>query len=145
MWYNTLLSWLLRSPFHGFLSGSMMLISFRGRKSGKAYSTPVNYFRAPGEQGEYLVTFSKPERVWWRNLRDGAQVTLHLQGKTVRGQATASQEVDLAKKFLNFYLTRNPKVARYFDVQMTPENLPEEASLTQAAEKLVVVLTRVME
>ena len=122
-----------------------MIISFRGRKSGKAYSTPVNYFRAPGEQGEYLVTFSKPERVWWRNLRDGAQVTLHLQGKTVRGQATASQDVNLAKKYLNVYLTRNPKVARYFDVQMTPENLPEEASLTQAAAKLVVILTRVVE
>ncbi len=121
----------------------MMIISFRGRKSGKAYSTPVNYFRAPGEQGEYLVTFSKPERVWWRNLRGGAQVTLHLQGKTVRGQATASQDVDLAMKYLIFFLTRNPKVARYFDVQMTPENLPEEPSLAQAAAKLVVVLTRV--
>ena len=145
MGYNTLLIWLLRSPFHGFLSGNMMIISFHGRKSGKAYSTPVNYFRAPGEQGEYLVTFSKPERVWWRNLRDGAQVTLYLKGKTVRGQATASQDVDLTKKYLNFYLTRNPKVARYFDVRITPENLPEDASLAQAAEKLVVVLTRVME
>ncbi|HSQ25896.1 MAG TPA: hypothetical protein VLM80_02115 [Anaerolineales bacterium] len=68
----------------------MMIISFRGRKSGKAYSTPVNYFLAPGEQGEYLVTFGKPERVWWRNLRDGAQITLCLKGNTVRGQATAS-------------------------------------------------------
>lgn len=143
MWYNTLLSWLLRSPFHGFLSGNMMIINFRGRKSGKAYSTPVNYFRASDEQGEFLVTFSKPERVWWRNLTGGAQVTLRLQGKTVSGQATASQDVDLAKKYLNVYLTRNPKVGRYFDVQMTPENLPEEASLAQAAEKLVVVLTRV--
>lgn len=145
MWYNTLLSWLLRSPFHGFLSGNMMIISFRGRKSGKGYSTPVNYFRAPGEQGEYLVTFSKPERVWWRNLRGGAQVTLRLQGNTVRGQATASQDLDLTKKYLNIYLTRNPKAARYFGVQMTPENLPEEASLAQAAGKLVIVLTQVME
>ena len=83
--------------------------------------------------------------MWWRNLRGGAQVTLCLKGNTVRGQATASQDVDLALKYLNFYLTRNPKVARYFDVQMNSENLPEEASLAQAAAKLVVVLTRVME
>ncbi len=48
MGYNTLLGWLLRSPFHRMLSGNMMIIRCRGRKSGKVYSTPVNYFRVPG-------------------------------------------------------------------------------------------------
>jgi hypothetical protein len=51
MGYNTLLIWLLRSPFHGFLSGSMMLISFRGRKSGKSLQHTGQLFSSPGRAG----------------------------------------------------------------------------------------------
>jgi len=35
MWYNTLMSWLLRSPFHGLLSKSTLLVTVTGRKSGR--------------------------------------------------------------------------------------------------------------
>ena len=38
-------AWLLRSPFHGMLSNGMMLITVSGRKTGKKYTTPVDYTR----------------------------------------------------------------------------------------------------
>jgi hypothetical protein len=41
--YNPIVSWLLRSPLQGLMSSSTMLITFAGRKSGKTYTTPVNY------------------------------------------------------------------------------------------------------
>jgi hypothetical protein len=34
---------LLRSPLHGIVGRSFMLITFTGRKSGRAYTTPVQY------------------------------------------------------------------------------------------------------
>ena len=43
--YNPSVSWLLRSPLHGLMNNSTMLITFAGRKSGKTYTTPLNYVR----------------------------------------------------------------------------------------------------
>ena len=42
---NVILPLILRSPFHGILSKNMMLLSFKGRKSGKVYTFPVGYAR----------------------------------------------------------------------------------------------------
>ncbi len=42
MWYNPIMMWLLRSPLHGMLSSSTMIITYTGRKSGKMFSTPDN-------------------------------------------------------------------------------------------------------
>jgi hypothetical protein len=33
----------LRSPAHGVVSKTILLITFTGRKSGKTYTTPVSY------------------------------------------------------------------------------------------------------
>jgi hypothetical protein len=40
---NDFMSWVLRSPLHGMLSNSMMLITVKGHKTGKEYTLPVNY------------------------------------------------------------------------------------------------------
>ena len=40
---NQAMKLVLRSPVHGMVSNSIMLITFTGRKSGKAYTTPVSF------------------------------------------------------------------------------------------------------
>src|SRR5262249_17743027 len=40
---NPVIRALLRSPVHGLMSKSLMLITFTGRKSGRRYTTPVRY------------------------------------------------------------------------------------------------------
>jgi len=70
--YNPMMKALLRSPLHGMVSNGIMLITFHGRKSGKVHSTPVNYLR----EGNNITVFSRRDRVWWRNLRGGAEVTV---------------------------------------------------------------------
>ena len=63
---------LLRSPFHRLASGSILLLTYRGRRSGRRFTIPVAY----AEQERTLSVFvGHPERkTWWRNLRDGAEV-----------------------------------------------------------------------
>ena len=63
---------LLRSPLHFLLSGSIMLVTFTGRKSGKVYTTPVQYFR----DGDTIIFFTKTVRTWWKNLAGERPVTL---------------------------------------------------------------------
>ena len=61
MWYNSIMSALLRSPFHGMLSSQMLLIKVTGRKSGRQYTTPVNYFQQ--DDFNRQIYFSR----WHRN------------------------------------------------------------------------------
>lgn len=42
---NPMIARLLRSPFHRGLSKHLMLLTFRGRKSGQRYTTPVGYLQ----------------------------------------------------------------------------------------------------
>jgi len=72
---------ILRSPLHALVSGSTMLVTVTGRRSGQTYTTPVNYVR----EGDTVTVFSWRDRTWWRNLRGGAPVTLRLRGRDLRG------------------------------------------------------------
>jgi deazaflavin-dependent oxidoreductase (nitroreductase family) len=74
---------LLRSPLHRLASKRIMLISFTGRKSGKVYTTPVQYL----QHGRHVIFFTQRGRVWWKNLLDHAQVALRLQGQDTKGVA----------------------------------------------------------
>jgi deazaflavin-dependent oxidoreductase (nitroreductase family) len=85
---NPFLRWLLRSPLHALLSGALMLITVTGRKSGRAYTTPVQYKR----DGDAVLVISAHDRTWWKNVRGGAPVTLHLRGRLQHGRAEAVED-----------------------------------------------------
>lgn len=85
---NPFMKWLLRSPVHGFVSGMFMLMTVTGRKSGKQYLIPVQY--AQDDSTLYIIT--SEGYTWWKNLRDGAEVTVLLRGETHTGRAAAHTE-----------------------------------------------------
>src|SRR5215213_1728507 len=78
--YNPLVNALLRSSLHGFMGRSTLLFTYTGRKSGKAYTTPVNYLR----DGDTLLVVSSCEHIWWKNLRAGAPVAVRVRGYNER-------------------------------------------------------------
>jgi hypothetical protein len=85
---NPALKFFLRSPLHGVVSSSIMILIFEGRKSGRRYDIVVAY----QEEGGKLYTFSNTR--WSKNFIGGAPVALRLRGKLVR--ATANVVDDLA-------------------------------------------------
>ncbi len=98
---NIFMKPLLRSPLHFLASGRVMLITFTGRKSGKVYTTPVEYRRV-----ENTVIFStQRNRVWWKNLQDNAGVTLRIKGRKVEGmvEQLVFDEKEAAKEFKVIY------------------------------------------
>lgn len=135
MWYNPMMTWLLRSPLHPFVSKSMMLVTVTGRKSGKRYTVPVGYVRS----GDTLTVVSRRGRTWWRNLRGGKPFSLHLQGREVPATAAvvedeASLAADLARFFEEF-----PQYARYLRAPSDANGRPTAEGLAQLAETLVMV------
>src|SRR4051812_34863444 len=80
---------LLRSPAHGLLSDKLLLLTFRGRKTGRRFSIPMQYTEQ-GDNKILLVPQSPERKTWWRNLRgEGAPVRIRLRGQDRTGWATA--------------------------------------------------------
>ncbi|WP_174187938.1 nitroreductase/quinone reductase family protein [Nocardia barduliensis] len=83
---------LLDVPLLGRLLGKgFVVITYVGRRSGRTFSTPVNYWRK-GE--EFVIGVAMPDRkTWWRNFLDeGGPITLHLGGTDRRGHAVARRD-----------------------------------------------------
>ena len=135
MWYNPIMRSLIRSPLHFFVSKNMMLMTYTGRKSGKPYTTPMNYLRI----GDTFYTVSSREHVWWRNLRGGADVTLRLRGRDVPASAETLEDPGAAADALTLYLQTAPQLGRYMKVRIGPDGAPDAQDINNLAGEMVVV------
>lgn len=145
MWFNPIMIWILRSPFHSLVSKNIMLISVQGRKSGKLYTTPVNY-RQISENGKVsLFTTSYRQRTWWRNLRGGARVSVRIRGRDLPAQAQLVDQHDEVAREMELYFHCAPEMARYFRVRLQPDGTPVFDDINLAAQNLVVIKTTLAE
>ena len=80
---NPFIKALLRSPLHRLLSGSLMLLTYQGRKSGQWYTNPIGYFAWDNDE---VVAFTSGR--WWTNLLDGRRVALRIQDQQKEAIAT---------------------------------------------------------
>ncbi|MFE7747032.1 nitroreductase/quinone reductase family protein [Nocardia sp. NPDC057455] len=83
---------LLDVPLIGRLLGKgFVVITYVGRRSGRTFSTPVNYWR---KGDELVIGVAMPDKkAWWRNFLDeGGPITLRLDGADRRGHAVARRD-----------------------------------------------------
>ena len=135
---NPLMRLVLSSPLHFVVSRSLLLIRYRGRRTGIWRTTPLRYVR----DGDVVRCFSSQGTQWWRNLQDGAQVTLTVRGKRVDCEATVVTDQQRAHALLTAYLEQFPQDAAYHDVSLTADRKLDPASLDRAASSSVVVEAR---
>jgi deazaflavin-dependent oxidoreductase (nitroreductase family) len=137
---NPLVRFSLRSPFHRLISGSIMLITYRGRKSGHTYTLPVQYVRTGNTLN--IVPGAAETKTWWRNLRGGAPVRVRLRGQDLSAQAevlTGEANGDEIRDVLDSYLRRFPAAAQMHQVRRTAAGSFESADLQAAARQTIVV------
>ena len=135
MWFNPMMIWLLKSPFHGMVSKGVMLVSVTGCKSGRTISTPANYLR----DGNTLWVISWRERTWWRNLRGGANVRVLLAGRSVEGRGQVIEEENAVAQSLFDYYRKVPKYAKYVGIELDTAGLPLSRDCERAALNMVTI------
>jgi deazaflavin-dependent oxidoreductase (nitroreductase family) len=92
------------------LGANLMLISYTGRKSGKAYRQPVSYAR----DGEDLLTPGGGR--WTLNLADGRPVRIRLRGRDVAARAELVTDPAEAERLLGVITEKNPRAARFIPI-----------------------------
>jgi deazaflavin-dependent oxidoreductase (nitroreductase family) len=91
----------------------MHIVSVRGRKSGRRYSTPVTLVE---ENGQRWLVSPYGEVAWVQNARAARQVTL-TRGKKTEVAGIVEVEAAEAAPVLKKYLAREPITQPYFDVR----------------------------
>ena len=139
LFINPIVRFLLRSPIHKFWSGSLMLITFTGRKSNRRITTPVRYLISGG----IVRCFSTSKGLWWRNLRGGAEVELRIRGENKHYNAIAIEhDAQKIRAELQFYLELFPQDASYHEIRLNRDNSLVEEDLDQACKNSDLVEAR---
>ena len=90
---NKVVTPLLNAPVvGGRLAKSMAVITYTGRRSGKTFSTPVNYLAK--SDGTLVIGVMMPERkAWWRNFDPGpAPISVRIGGVDRVGTAVVKRD-----------------------------------------------------
>jgi deazaflavin-dependent oxidoreductase (nitroreductase family) len=113
-----------------------MLITVTGRKSGKTYTTPINYVR----QDNTLLVISLRDRTWWKNLRGGARVTVRLQGQDLKGTGQALEDPEAVASDLLLILRQAPALRNHFQLDLRADGQPiDPDALAWLAQDRVIV------
>ena len=132
---NPIMKGLLRSPLHRLLSGTLMLLTYTGRKTGKQYTIPIGYF-VWGE-GE-LMSFSSAR--WWTNLRSSPPVTLLLKGRRVQAFPTVIEQREEVIDTLEEFIKRlGPHTARRLPIGLPRDREPTRDDLHNVPQGIALV------
>jgi hypothetical protein len=78
---NPLVSTILRSERHTFLSDHIMLITVKKQDTSAMITFPVNYLR------EADTVYVGCDSSWWKDLQGGAEVRMHIKDSDLVGWA----------------------------------------------------------
>jgi hypothetical protein len=123
---NVFMRAVLRLPFPTPLSANLMLISYTGVKSGKAYLQPVSYAR----DGDTLLTPGGGR--WTLNLKGGRQVRLRLRGRDVPARAELVGDPGEVERLLGVIAVGNPRAMRFIPLPRRPDGRLDPDALNQA-------------
>lgn len=132
---NRVVKLLLASPAHGLMSDSMMVMHYRGRRSGRELATPVRYIR----DGEVIIASTSSSTNWWRNLENAGVAQLLIAGENVKMKPEVIRNNDqIVLPILQSILAKHPADAVYMDVGLKGGK-PIEQELLDALAWMVVV------
>jgi hypothetical protein len=128
---NPILRSLLRTPVLGAAREKLMVVSFKGRKTGRQYAIPVSAHRIDSDL--YALTAAP----WKRNFRDGAPAEVLLNGKStaMRGELIQDRSVvaDLYRRCSESYGVKTAQ--RMMGLKFRDQRIPTLEEFTQAVDQ----------
>ncbi len=132
---NFAMKLLLRSPLHFFVSSNILLITFRGRHTGRTFTTPVRYMK----EGNKVMLFSSPQANWWKNLRGGVDVSVTISGEELACRATLLEtDADSKLRIFRSYLETYPGDAVYHGLKPSRRKPHSEDTLQAVIDKVAI-------
>ncbi len=128
---------LLRSPLHGLASRHLALLHYRGRRSGRAFETPLSYDR----DGSLVRLLSSHNTRWWHNFRAGP-LPVEVEIARERHPGTArliEHEGERLRDGVRSFLNANPRDAIVYGIRLDARRRPRESDLARLEGRVVLV------
>ena len=138
LWFliNPFVALLARSPLHFIISHQVLVIQFKGKRSGKSYLVPVSYH----EHDSSYTCVTLRSNIWWRNLKGLSHTKIWLQGKLTDVKIDLEFNNDqIVESTLRDLVTNNRVDAYFAKIKLNKDGLPDTDDLSNAA-KLHTVL-----
>jgi hypothetical protein len=128
---------LLRSPIHGVASKHLCILSYRGRRSGRKFETPLSFMR----EGNLVRLLSSRETHWWLNFKDEAvDVEVEIAREAFKGKALSIlEDGDRLRNGVRTFLTEVPRDAVVYGIKLDGDRKPRESDIETAAGHVVLV------
>lgn len=107
---NPVVRGILASPVHPLLSRTLVVLEYRGHRSGRPFRIPLRYATTPGDRIVALAVRAHG-KLWWQSFSQPARATLLVRGaeRAVSGRLLQGEERRAA---LRAYLVRFPRAAK---------------------------------
>ena len=131
LWFliNPVVAFLARSPLHFLISHQVLIIQFKGRKSGKQFLVPVSYHEH--ESSYTCVTLRS--NIWWRNLKEVSHTQIWLKGTLQNAQIDLEFNNDqIVESTLRDLVTNNRIDAYFAKIKLNKDGSPDSDDLIQA-------------
>lgn len=131
LWFliNPVVAFLARSPLHFLISHQVLVIQFKGKKSGKQYLVPVSYHEH--ESSYTCVTLRS--NIWWRNLKEVSHTKIWLKGTLKNAQIDLEFNNDnIVESTLRDLVTNNRVDAYFAKIKLNKDGSPDSDDLIQA-------------
>ncbi|TDI58209.1 MAG: hypothetical protein E2O92_10350 [Alphaproteobacteria bacterium] len=133
---NPIMKGILKSPMHGAVSKDICVIEFKGRKSGRAMSTPVSYHIKDGR----VHCFTSKDMNWWKNLVDVDAAAIVVQRRRIVARPTVvTDDLQIIHAAMTDMLTAVPRDAKFSNVGLDENNIPVADDIAAAAPNAVYV------
>ena len=80
---------ILNSFLHGLISANVLVLYFKGVKTGKDYAIPVSYLEDP--EGSLSCVTDRPF-IWWRNFIDLEKIKVLYKGNMIEAEINIESE-----------------------------------------------------
>lgn|ERR1017187_7550939 len=110
------------------LGSRLMLISYKGRKTGRAYRQPVSFVR----DKDVLLTPGGGK--WKLNLANGEPIRIRLSGRDFTARPELVRDPNQVEQLLALMAAKNPSVRRFVAIPSDSEGHLDRASLHAAIE-----------
>jgi F420H(2)-dependent quinone reductase len=133
---NPVLRRLLRTRLGRRPGRRLMVIRYRGRRTGRRRELVVQYARS--DATVWVLVGQADRKAWWQNLRAPAEVDLWLAGERRHARAVAvvgAERPAEARRGLVAYLSRVPEAVRAVGLR----SLTDASAVAEAARGAVLV------
>ncbi len=131
---NPAMNRLLHSAWHKSMSGRIMAVSYKGRKSGKDYTTPVSYYR----DGNTVYCFTNGS--WRFNFVNETPATLRLRGEDYESTGVILQENRARQAdIMTEYFKAVPQDKKFYGVKCDSDGEPVRSQVEQAMQVIEII------